>query len=237
MSLYTMTWTSVHKWIVRYGNDVHLSDDHVTLLVGLMNEEPDLNAVTENGSSFMHFASLSLHAGSLMKFLALGGVRLDLRDDEFHATPLHWAATNLQCKQAVKSLIKLGATVDVQDAEGNFPLHYAADTDNLSAAKYLLRASPSQLDARNYMDQTPLSRACEQENVKLAQFLTSRGAQVDRSHLELAIMMNSSRLLASLLSKTRLTAEVQSSLLLLAREHHKKSAVKTLIHSLCMQKT
>merc|ERR1712137_270611 len=182
-------------------------------------------------STLMHFAAISLHADVLMIYLSNCGISA-CGTDERGASPLHWAARNTECKQAIPILLKLGASPLVQDVKGNTPLHYAAECNNTRAAKYLLRADPSLVHTRNSMGQTPLSVACEQENTKMVRFLFASGADFEDSCLVMSVQMNSTRLISILLSQIGYEAwssERKLSLCRIAREENKTSALRTLL--------
>ena len=84
----------------------------------------------------MHYAAVCLHADPILRYIAYRGVSVDMCNCNL-ATPLHWAATNTQCKNAVKMLLDLGVSKDATDILGNTPLHYAAESGNIWAAKHL----------------------------------------------------------------------------------------------------
>ena len=72
-------------------------------------------------------------------------------------TPLHFA-TDRQHSDAVKKLISLGASINLQNRSGNTPLHLAAMNGNLGICNYLMKNGALR-NIRNSKGRTPESEA------------------------------------------------------------------------------
>lgn len=143
-------------------------------LGALLDEVDDINAMTENGSTIMHFAALTSSAGSLIPFLVDRGVWVD-STNHYGATPLHWAARNPD-PAAVESLLQFGASPSAVDMDHNTPLHYAAENGNVDSADALLEESSHALHVANYSGLTPVACASNQKMASMVMFLLKNGA-------------------------------------------------------------
>jgi len=231
LQIMSASWTETHRWIVRWGDaEGKLSSEKLYELKEYLAEEKSPSVVTEKRSSLMHFASITRHADVLIPLLYRGGVEIDSQDDQ-GATPLHWAARSASCKRAVNTLLFLHAEPTGCDDNGNTPLHYAAESGNVRAAKDLLTVCPDLLFIRNSLYQTPLARACEEEQPKMIRFLLSQGAVFEQVYLLQAIQANSSRVVRALLSTSNCVqwSECKKQALLgMALAKEKKSAYRAM---------
>lgn len=89
--------------------------------------------------------------------------------------------------EAVMTLLTNGANVQLADAQGNKPLHYAVLSERPIVAALLCDAG-APLDAVNAAGQSPLAVACEAANWELAKFLLERGARPELPHAQPAIL-------------------------------------------------
>lgn len=80
------------------------------------------------------------------------------------ATPLHQAVKTVDIDRVTSLLQEGDATIDVQDAKGNTPLHYAAAIGRLSIVKRLLEHKPN-LYLENLQGYTPLALAIKHNNI------------------------------------------------------------------------
>ena len=80
--------------------------------------------------------------------------------------------------EVAMTLIERGDGVNGRDADGNTPLHWAADNKNSELAKLLLDRG-ADVNARSEEGWTPLHWAADNKNPELAKLLLDRGANVN----------------------------------------------------------
>ena len=168
-----MSWNNVHKWVVRYSDDINPKLEHLERYTHM----ESIADVTDTGSNVLHFAAVGQQA-IIAKYLLDNVPKFLINQaNDFGETPFHWAC---QAGNAdiVSHYLKAGAFVNCKDEEGDTPLHYAARAGHLKVVKLLFKQvrKPS-LNAKNLDGDTPLMLACEDRNSKVIQFLISQGAK------------------------------------------------------------
>ena len=78
-------------------------------------------------------------------------------------TPLHLACTWGQ-EKVVSALVEHECDINVQDAEGNTPLHVAILNQHSPIIEILLRQANIDLKAKNQVGQTPFATALMRKN-------------------------------------------------------------------------
>ncbi|KAL2085161.1 hypothetical protein ACEWY4_018481 [Coilia grayii] len=129
--------------------------------------------------------------------------------DKYHCSPLHLAVRGGNI-EVIKLCIEKGARVHQQQADRSTALHLACTQGAIEAVKLMLCANLHGDDIINMRDganQTPLHRATIFDHVDLAEYLISKGADIDcidckgLSPLLLATSCGAWRAVAFLLSK------------------------------------
>ncbi|XP_012671527.2 transient receptor potential cation channel subfamily A member 1b [Clupea harengus] len=129
--------------------------------------------------------------------------------DKSHCSPLHLAVRGGNT-EVIKLCIDKGARVHQQQADKSTALHLACTQGAIEAVKLMLSSSCHGEDIINMRDgahQTPLHRATIFDHVELAEYLISKGADIDcidckgLSPLLLATSCGAWRAVAFLLSK------------------------------------
>jgi ankyrin repeat protein len=90
----------------------------------------------------------------MVNLLINSGAKLNVEDNLYGSTPLHYAAF-YHYKKILKLLLARGAFVNVADSNGNFPLHLAAGNGCWESVRLLILHKAS-LDCLNKKLQTPL---------------------------------------------------------------------------------
>jgi uncharacterized protein len=108
----------------------------------------------------------------------INGSNVDTRAPD-GATPLINAALGNQLAISELLLVK-GADVMARNSGGFTPLHAAAFSGSLPIAKLLLENGAVLEDAANKSGVTPMMIAIEENHVELAEFLITKGADVNR---------------------------------------------------------
>jgi cytohesin len=95
------------------------------------------------------------------------------KDNVVGISTMHWAALNGQ-KEVVELLLKAGVEVDIQDKDGDSPLHWAAD-GHPDVVEFLLShgADPN---SRDQDGETPLHEAAGGGLQKVVEILLDKGA-------------------------------------------------------------
>ena len=143
--------------------------------LGILLANPDLAHESYSGRTLLHAASAAGFLPMVCELLEMG-VDPDIRDAGGH-TPLYCLA-NECCGggSVVKRLIQTGAMVDACDgAKRCTALHMAARRDNVEAAEALLDCGAA-IEARDSLGETPLRRAVNCGQRKVAALLLARGA-------------------------------------------------------------
>ena len=145
-----------------------------------------LSSATRLGESALHLAVsksqqiLTLLLERLATGFALGGITDESRMRILDActvegfSPLHLAAS-LDKVEAVASLCRAGASVDVPGHLGSTPLHIAAANGSLRSAALLLDYNAA-IDFKDRHGDTPLHRACQAGQLPMVELLKTRGA-------------------------------------------------------------
>lgn len=128
-----------------------------------------------------------------LKELLKQGADINNIDDDFRATPLHRAISRRQNEKALY-LLEQGADTTIQAIEGDTPLHYAAEYNNIIVAKAILEKDTKSLHIANKNGQQPLRIAIGNANKSpfpMVELFLQKGA--DKNHgynLEMVKMLN-----------------------------------------------
>jgi ankyrin repeat protein len=108
---------------------------------------------------------------AMAKALAAGAAidSLDTRRSENGRRALNWAALNDR-PDAIRFLVAHGATVNLANLTGFTPLHHAAESGSVNAAKALLDAGADPTWPNN-MGETPLDVAVRTSHLEVAAVL------------------------------------------------------------------
>ncbi|CAG9827244.1 unnamed protein product [Diabrotica balteata] len=81
--------------------------------------------------------------------------------------------------EEVITLIKSGKSVNINDNNGNTPLHIAVFKNNLTILNYLVCDESIRINTRNFMGQTPLFIAAKHGFIEACRILVKHGANVN----------------------------------------------------------
>lgn len=146
-------------------------------------EENLLATITEDGDTILHLAII--HED---EFIAQQLIRifpkevLDIQNN-LHQSPLH-LATYLNLTQVVTGLLDKGASLGLQDQDGNTALHVACQHGQMECAAEMTReVSPSELvpvlEAQNWRGLTCLHLAALNKQHHIMNLLTKKGADLN----------------------------------------------------------
>lgn len=117
--------------------------------------------------------------GDLEKMKVLLSSNPDLLNsqDDFGATPLHWAGIRGQVKISMY-LIKNGADVNIKENHGAPPLHWAAHCDHTNVIRTLI-SKGAKVDEKNMMGRTALHVAARRGCLKVVKVLIELNADIN----------------------------------------------------------
>ena len=101
------------------------------------------------------------------------GADVNVKDDNWGATPLHFAARNGH-KEVAELLAAKGAVMNAKDDDGRTPLHMVADIGDNGIAELLI-AKGADVNAKDNKDYTPLDEG--KNNPEIAKLLRKHGGK------------------------------------------------------------
>ncbi|XP_063923842.1 receptor-interacting serine/threonine-protein kinase 4-like [Zophobas morio] len=139
-----------------------------------------LNVSDENGLLLIHYACKNwLNGYRIIPFLIEKGVKVDSADGNSRL-PIHYASEygNLD---AMKSLVKNGAKVDVPDKnDKKLPIHYAFDKIlNADSIVSFLKENGANLNSPDGFGRLPIHYACEYGSLGAVKLLVDNGAKLN----------------------------------------------------------
>ncbi|XP_021467277.2 NF-kappa-B inhibitor epsilon [Oncorhynchus mykiss] len=175
-------------------------------------EENLLTTITEDGDTVLHLAIIheDEHFANQLVQLFPKDV-LDIQNN-LYQTPLH-LATYLSLSSVVRALVESGASLELQDQEGNTPLHVACEQGQAKCATEMTRdVSPSKLgsvlETQNWRGLTCLHLATVNRQHCLMRLLMKKGADLNiqegtsgKTALHLAVELHDAISVTLLLNK------------------------------------
>jgi ankyrin repeat protein len=151
-------------------------------LASLLSGATDPNMVQSREPRWrpLHAAIEELEQGGTIETLILllrYGADVDAWDTNHAATPLLMALFRSQ-REATRILLARGASANVVGCEGDSPLRWAVEKDDLETAAMLLRCGAAKTinDARGVSGMTALGRAVSHLNIPMINLLLDAGA-------------------------------------------------------------
>lgn len=161
--------------------------------------EKDVNKIEEFGKTALHLAVINKNLENINTLLFLGA-NVNARDDHL-TTPLHVAANENRpylkinsfflknCNEdggkmndshycIMKVLLEKGAEVNVQDKDGNTPLHLLVRCANVKTIRLFLNFKAN-VNIINNRGEIPLFHAARTNKLEVVQLLVERGSNVN----------------------------------------------------------
>ncbi|KAL4630538.1 NF-kappa-B inhibitor epsilon [Arapaima gigas] len=176
-------------------------------------EEANLLAtITDDGDTVLHLAIIHEALDLTQQLIDLFPKDvLDIQNN-LYQTPLH-LATYLNLSLVVRSLMQKKANVELQDQDGNTPLHVACEQGQIDCANEMIKEISTRqftkvLKMQNWRGLTCLHLAALHKNYRLMKFLMKKGADLNvqegtsgKTALHLAVELHDEVLVTLLLNK------------------------------------
>ena len=163
---------------IRNGNKEQLG--YIYLTESCNNRDFTFNT-TSNQTTPLCLAA-SLNNVEIVNLLLWHGASVNYKIEDNSKTPLHFACDKeYVCSDntsIVRELISSGADINVQDDEGQAPIHFACTSENMEIIECLLENNVD-VDVADIDDETPLVRACYAQNFELMKLLVNYGCRFD----------------------------------------------------------
>jgi uncharacterized protein len=225
-----MTWSFLHKWIVRNGDNETVNERDFLSLLDLHG----VDHVSSTGVTTLHLAMLFPGNMAMAVMLLEKGADVNKLDHN-GSRPVHWACST-HSGIFLPLLHRYRADFATADHDGNTPLHYAAKSGNTQAVEYLLHTQIDlPLHQTNHLLQSPMAIALVEEERVCVRMLLQAGCEVTESEVFLTIRTGSSKSLASLVRNSNLKSwdvRRKSALVRFAVVDGKDQMAATLLHHL-----
>lgn len=174
--------------------------------------ENGLTTITEDGDTILHLAIIHEDEDFALQLIHLFPKDVLNIQNNLYQTPLH-LATYLSLPSLVQSLVEKGASLELQDQEGNTPLHVACQQGHTDCASEMTReVSPSKLspvlEIQNWRGLTCLHLAVLKRQHRLIKLLMKKDANLNiqegtsgKTALHLAVELHDIDSVTLLLSK------------------------------------
>ena len=150
---------------------------HLPIVEYLISKGANIELNNENGEYPIHIASKGGHF-SIVQYLIEKQNAVKDKKGRWERTPLHYACWKNHL-EIFSYLICQGANINAKDEDGNHAIHYAAIGDGLAIIKYLIEYKNIDKDIKGYDEKTPLHYACEKGYDRIANYLISKGANIE----------------------------------------------------------
>ncbi|XP_048841910.1 NF-kappa-B inhibitor epsilon [Brienomyrus brachyistius] len=175
-------------------------------------ETSPLAIITDDGDTILHLAIIHEKLDFAEKLVDLFPKEILDIQNNLYQTPLH-LATYLNLPPVVRRLIQKEASLEVQDQDGNTPVHLACEHGRKDCAQAMAAEMPGHqlkrvLKMQNWRGLTCLHLVTLRRNCRLMKFLISMGADLNvqegtsgKTPLHLAVELHDMTLVSLLLSK------------------------------------
>ena len=166
--------------------DLALKSKQESVAKTLITHKANVNATDSEGRSLLHRAIMRQDEFSA-NFLIDENVQIDAVTSGRKETPLHLLAAQEASDDVTRIVQKLlirGADANIQDVDGNTPLHKSVLCKNVEVFKLLIEHNRISFEIRNKDGLTPLALAlrCLSSNDTFASSLVQKGCSVDATN-------------------------------------------------------
>uniref|UniRef100_A0A1X7TBC2 Uncharacterized protein n=1 Tax=Amphimedon queenslandica TaxID=400682 RepID=A0A1X7TBC2_AMPQE len=128
----------------------------------------DINAITNNGQSLLHFASDS---GSTLLVKALEEYNINCTVDNDGMAPLHYAALSDSTSVLSYIISQYNLNANDTDTYGRTPLVYSCQSGSINSVKYLINNHKSDPNITDKYGMTYLHHSCRDGHIDITQYL------------------------------------------------------------------
>ncbi|CAG8708321.1 3803_t:CDS:2, partial [Dentiscutata erythropus] len=153
-------WTSLH---------FAAAEGHVKVIEILLEHNSNINTTSEYSKTALFCAAENKHTETNMKMLLL---------EKTYDIKLHYTAQKEDI-EAVKFLLKVGATHFITDKNGRTPLHWAAFEGYEEMVKNLVEKNINLVEITDKNKETAFYEAVWNGHIKIVEFLYKQGAKVN----------------------------------------------------------
>jgi len=150
-----------------------------TVVVASVAQPPTTNSVATNpgsGNSIDLIQALKSKNEEAALILIGKGSDVNAMDEEYGATPLHWAILN-GCKEAAAALIEKITNINAKTKNGATPLFTAASVGQKEILQMLIDRG-ADINAKDATGDSPLKIATKNRHVALVKILKAKGAKL-----------------------------------------------------------
>ncbi|XP_072160519.1 uncharacterized protein [Bemisia tabaci] len=155
---------------------IHIASQYgqTEILSNLLEEEPDVNAVDDNGCTSLWIA-IENNQEECVQIL-LKDERVDVKTRHFNQTPLERALKEKNTNIS-KLIIDRVGDIEITDEGGLNPLHRAVDEGRLDVVDYLIKKG-ADIQCKTKNGKTPLHIAAIHGHTEIAELLVENGADI-----------------------------------------------------------
>ena len=166
-----MPWFNIHKWIVRFGDELHPDFGALDRIIS----QESITPVTGQGNTVFHFAAINEQTTCLSYLLSkcIDKQNMINRRNELGETPLHWACSKGLINN-IRILLNAGANPLLVDNNNNTIFHYAAEGGQYKLIRYLIKKKIGSdlIKLRNLEQKSPLEIATAENEKKIVRLLS-----------------------------------------------------------------
>ena len=183
--------------LVEHGADVNARDNsgttplmetcsngHINVATYLVEHGANIHLQDKDGDTCLHYAAEGGHVEVVSKLLAVGAKEnqdyVNARNNS-GTSPLMETCSNGHMNVATY-LVEHGASIHLQDEDGDTCLHYAARGGHVDVVSQLLAVGAKEnqdyVNARNNCGSTPLMITCSNGHMNVATYLVKHGANI-----------------------------------------------------------
>ena len=150
---------------------------HIQIAQFLISKGANLNIKAKYGDIAIHFAITGRLLPMVQYLIEKKNIDKD-QPGQVKQTPLIYACSSGKL-QIAEYLISIGANLNAKDINGCTPFHAAAFGGLLPIVKKFVEERKEDVDTVNFLGMTPLTLACTANRYSIAEYLITKGANIN----------------------------------------------------------